>query len=680
MSEARGWAKCAVLGVAALVGASGNRALLAGAALPLDHLIDRVFGALDAAKRARARNLCVRAEAALASLSHTVPPATLESARLTCETLLGRFGVADRRFAELALSAQAAAAEILQQHDFTADEAIELRPVCERLLVCFYESVLGAPELFADLLPHCLATSLCDLARLRAGQEAADAKLSQILHRVSAEKGVPLPPLRAILVQLGDTETAEDADTIATRLQAKADEYLALKSRLDRLTNDDPRVQSLRRDAAARIAAGEFAAADARLAEAEVIDLVVVEELEAAARRRRLSAAETRAERGAAARLRLDYRTAAAHFAEAVALLPPDAKADRFRYQIEQANCLYELGELRGDNGALVEAVDLLSQMRDETPRATRPLDWAATQNNIANALASLGRRESGTVHLSEAVATYRAALGEYIRERVPLDWAMTQHNLGIALATLGEREGGTARLEEAVTAHRAALEEYSREHAPLMWANCQNSLGTALSRLGRYESGTARLEEAVIAFRAALQVCAREDQPLLWAMLQTSLGNALAMLGWRQSDTARLEKAVAAHRLALRERTRDRVPVEWAATQNNLGNVLLLLGEREGGTVRLGEAIAAYRCALTERTRDRAPLDWAKTQFNLAFALLLKAQRVGDPEVLHEAMDCLNSAREVFVDEDVQSHLATDFDRRIAAIGGTIRPLSPGD
>jgi tetratricopeptide (TPR) repeat protein len=89
------------------------------------------------------------------------------------------------------------------------------------------------------------------------------------------------------------------------------------------------------------------------------------------------------------------------------------------------------------------------------------PLQWAATQNNLANALRTLGERESRTERLEEAVTAYRAALEELTRERVPLQWAATQNNLANALRTLGERESGTARLEEALSAYDAALEVF---------------------------------------------------------------------------------------------------------------------------------------------------------------------------------------------------------------------------
>jgi len=360
-------------------------------------------------------------------------------------------------------------------------------------------------------------------------QDQQTAKLDAILATLHADKSVPLPTLRRILEGFGERDVMLDLAVIEARLTAKAEEYPALRERLDGLSHDDPRVQALRREAGALIDAGDFAVADAKLSEAEQIDLAAVEEIEALARKRRLSAAESRAARGDAARLQLDYRGAAVHYVEAAALTSPVDGQTVWRYRLRAAGALADLGAEFGDNGALLEVIAAYRAVLGLAPRERVPLDWAMTQNNLGNALSRLGERESGTARLEEAVKAYRAALEESTRERVPLQWAMTQNNLGLALWALGERESGTARLEEAVKACRAALEEWTRERVPLDWARTQNNLGNALSRLGERESGTARLEEAVKACRAALEEWTREWVPLDWARTKNNLGNALS-------------------------------------------------------------------------------------------------------------------------------------------------------
>ena len=172
--------------------------------------------------------------------------------------------------------------------------------------------------------------------------------------------------------------------------------------------------------------------------------------------RRRASAAARRAERAGAARLRLNYRAAAAHFAEAATIVANDDDAT-WNYRLSQADVLYDQGSEFGDNAALAEAIGAYRDALRLVPRDRVPLDWAMTQNNLGSALQTLGARESGTARLEEAVAAYRAALEERTRDRVPLDWAMTQNNLGIALGRLGSGRAGrrVLRRRSRLTARR---------------------------------------------------------------------------------------------------------------------------------------------------------------------------------------------------------------------------------
>ena len=383
----------------------------------------------------------------------------------------------------------------------------------------------------------------------------------------------------------------------------------------------------------------------------------------------------------------------------------------------------YVLGEQKGENAWLEQAVAAFRAALEVRTRERVPLQWAMTQNNLGNALRTLGAREDGTQRLEEAVAAYRAALEVRTRERVPLQWATTQNNLGNALSTLGEREDGTQRLEEAVAAYRAALEVRTRERVPLDWADdpeqprhrapnarrargrhpeagrggrrlsrgpggldararpaqwamTQNNLGNALQTLGAREDGTQRLEEAVAAYRAALEVWTRERVPLQWATAQNNLGNALQTLGEREDGTPRrrLEEAVAAYRAALEVYTRERVPLDGPMTQNNLGNALQTLGAREDGTQRLDEAVAAYRAALEVRTRERVPLDWAMTQNNLGNALQTLGAREDGTQRLEEAVAAYRAALEVRTRERVPLQWAmtqNNLGNALSTLGG---------
>jgi hypothetical protein len=529
----------------------------------------------------------------------------------------------------------------------------------ERLRVAGrYPLAFTSPD---DLAKQILASGILDLlADDRAKKERAsaqDAILAEILKKVSEDKSVPLDTLRAILASMGEAADSLNSDEIEHKLVAKASDFRDLTARLNRLSNADPSVTRLRAEASTALANGSIERADQLLADAEARDLSGLEDIEALAREKRLSAADSRAQRAATALLRVNpgaYRQAAAHYSEASRIAAAADMLKAREYLRSEASALVRLGEEFGDNEALREAIELLKTSSVAGDRSRDKLDWAAAKNELGNALCTLGERENGTARLEEAVAVYRAALQEYRREQVPLDWARTQNDLANALARLGARESGTARLEEAVAAYRAALEEATRERVPLAWATTQNNLGAALGALGERESGTARLEEAVAAFSATLEEWTRERVPLDWAMTQNNLGNALQTLGQRESGTARLEEAAAAYRAALEEMTRERVPLNWATTQNNLGNALRTLGERESGTARLEEAVAAYRAALEERTRERVPLKWATTLNNLGSTLQALGYRESGTAPLEEAVEAYRAALEEHTRERV--------------------------
>jgi len=63
--------------------------------------------------------------------------------------------------------------------------------------------------------------------------------------------------------------------------------------------------------------------------------------------------------------------------------------------------------EILGGNEVLEEVISREESRLATMTRDLKPLQWAATQNNLGAALQSLGARESGTARLEEAVAAY---------------------------------------------------------------------------------------------------------------------------------------------------------------------------------------------------------------------------------------------------------------------------------
>src|SRR3974377_150196 len=356
----------------------------------------------------------------------------------------------------------------------------------------------------------------------------------------------------AALVSLGENDVPEDQ--LAAKLVEIAERFKDLLATTSVRPGDNPKIAALKAEAQKAIELGELAKADALLADVEVeqrrnLDRIVVDE------------AETTSSRGDLALTRLRYGEAAQHFANAAALFPPESShADiRISYLQKESSALYQQGDERGDNRALLLAIERYNRLVQLSPRDRVPLRWASSQNDLGNVLLALGQRESGAARFKEATTAYLEALKEWTQQSAAPEWAPTQNNLGVAFWILGERESGTDQLKGAVAAFRNVLKEWTRDRMPHDWAITQNNLGNALMRLGERESGTGQLEEAIAAFREALRENSRELLPLDWAMIKNNLCNKLRTLGEREGGTIRLEEAAAACRQALREWTRAR-------------------------------------------------------------------------------------------------------------------------
>jgi glycosyltransferase involved in cell wall biosynthesis len=146
-----------------------------------------------------------------------------------------------------------------------------------------------------------------------------------------------------------------------------------------------------------------------------------------------------------------DVADALRQYEEGLRVLANAAIQPRFLFSFLAAGVVGDFGTRADRNDALEAAVVLYRHALDNAPRAQRPNDWAATQNNLGNVLQALAVREKDTARLAEAVAAYRSVLEEHSSKRASWDWTAIHNNLGNALRILGERENGMGSpLEEA--------------------------------------------------------------------------------------------------------------------------------------------------------------------------------------------------------------------------------------
>ncbi|MDH3386442.1 MAG: tetratricopeptide repeat protein [Gammaproteobacteria bacterium] len=360
-------------------------------------------------------------------------------------------------------------------------------------------------------------------------------------------------------------------------------------------------------------------------------------------------AARIRVRQAMIAAVMLNFRHAAALFAEAAATagIGPEMQ---WQYLYWQASVLEDLGREFIDIEALQAAADLYqNRILPLTPRDQRPVDWSSVQDRLGTTLGTLGQRQRGTRMLERAIEAFENSLTQRDRERTPFDWASTQNNLGNALGILGQRHRDEEMLEKAVAAFDSALQVRTQAQSPEAWATTQNNLAAVLLSLGQQNKDAKMLKRAVDAYKALLAVWTRERLPFVWGTTMNNLGNALRLLGEHRKGPRTLEQSVAAYNAALSVRTRARVPHDWAMTQNNLGAALQMLGERTDDPLVLGRAVAAYRETLKEWTREREPMSWAMTMANLGVARCKLAERNQDIDISRRASADLKMAVDVF-------------------------------
>ena len=307
-----------------------------------------------------------------------------------------------------------------------------------------------------------------ELVRLAVSPQAGEraelmARLSAL---IPASSQLRVEAIAKFFQLLGEAPVEESQ--LADRFAQLAAEHRRLVEDVKSLRVNDPEVQSLRQQAAAALEIADHATAFARLMKARTIVTTKRETLARVLDDQKREEAALVFEQARVELARLAYGQATELFAEAARLLPAGDIETRWHYIMEKADAEETMGDERGNNSALVQAIASYRAALRLASRTERPLDWARTQNNLGVALETLGARESGTARLEEAVAAYGAALEERTRERVPLDWARSMGNQGSARVRLAERTKNVAMAQTAVSQLELASETLlAGGHAP---------------------------------------------------------------------------------------------------------------------------------------------------------------------------------------------------------------------
>ena len=133
----------------------------------------------------------------------------------------------------------------------------------------------------------------------------------------------------------------EDLDST---LREIAKQYKELLQRLEVAQSEDPQVAALKTQARQAIEDGQFDDAEKFLNDAEARDIAAIEQLETAAKQRRMSAAEINTNNACVQCIQFRYAESAAYWQQAAQLLPEEEQQKRAEYLNAAGNDFYRIG------------------------------------------------------------------------------------------------------------------------------------------------------------------------------------------------------------------------------------------------------------------------------------------------------------------------------------------------
>lgn len=500
------------------------------------------------------------------------------------------------------------------------------------------------------------------------------------IETLAADRQMPLAPLYAAVLANG-LET-QSAPARRAALEEAAESYADFQNRLTLLSTSDPRVEELRRAAAADMALGARQTALDRYDEAAAIDAEAGEAAGEVFVSRKVSQAVTLLQKADAARAGLDRDLALRTLEEVEAILalveplgiPREAMEARTNALWDRGNLLMLMGDTAGALAVFRQWQDLATARSAAAPEDMGFLrDLGVSRNNVGDVLVKQGdltgaaaaydaalvvaadlatrapdnmkwqsdvlvvRIKMGDVRLalgdqSGAEQEFRAAIavadGLLAAEPGTAEWqrmqAVGQERLGDLLMQRGDLAGAGVAIKAALATHQARHDASPEDmDTQRDLALALEKLGTLLSLSGDLAGAEARLRESQA---LSLDLMQRDPANTLWQRDLSVSHMRMATLQFQIGDLARAETSVRAA-LALREAlvTVDPANLEW---RRDLSSALTRLGDMALARKDVAGAEEAYRRALAI-AEDMAVLDPGNADWQRDLGI--SRERLGD-------------------------------------------------
>jgi transcriptional regulator with XRE-family HTH domain len=315
-------------------------------------------------------------------------------------------------------------------------------------------------------------------------------------------------------------------------LITKAQEFLQMRQRLEKLAAAEGRISELVNAANAALGEGDFETADSLLEEAEAVQM---QSSTIPALRKQV---ELRIERGNAALVNGEVAVAAAHFEQSSRYfsgIEPQLEAQN---RHECATQLRYYGYRYKNAEALYEAKAALQKNLDIWGEDEHTEQWCRTKNALGTTswrLSQFDVPDHAKQHLTDAKQHYEGVRARCSDEILPKAFATA----GLDLANVySDRTTATSgddyesNLQKALSLQLSALRVFSKAEHPRAWGIVQHNLGCAYIALAKVRSKEAQsirdIESAIRHAELSFEVRNPEDSLQYWIASCRTLGEAL--------------------------------------------------------------------------------------------------------------------------------------------------------
>lgn len=363
-------------------------------------------------------------------------------------------------------------------------------------------------------------------------------------------------------------------------LLAKAEEFQAMRKRLERMAEAEDRISELIRAASAALGQGDFVTADSLMEEAEAV------QLQASTIVALKKQAQLRIERGNSALVGGDIDLAAEHFERSSRYFSGVDAMLEAENRHECAMLFRYYGYRYKNPAALYAAKHALQRNLGIWTREVQMENWCRTKNALGGVevrLAQFDAPENASLHLAEAKGHYEDVRTICSNELLPQIFATATLDLANVYSDCRFSESGAdveMNLKIALSLQLSALRFFSKVDGPREWGIIHHNLGltfVSLSR-GRTDRGEALNDarHAIEHLRISFEVRNPEDSLQYWVASSRSLGEAYlhaATLSEGRDAIEYVSNAMEILNRALKKILPGEHPNQWAEIQEQLAS-----------------------------------------------------------------------------------------------------------